>query len=690
MKSLYLIIPFAPLLGAIVAGFLGRAIGRSNTHRITILGVAVSLIASVMVLLDVLKGNTFNGALYTWFTVGGVPLQVGFLIDALSAVMMVVVTFVSLMVHIYTIGYMHDDPGYQRFFSYISLFTFSMLMLVMSNNFLQLFFGWEAVGLVSYLLIGFWFTRPTAIFANLKAFLVNRVGDFGFLLGIALVFMHMGSLDYATVFKGATAVAGKTMEIFPGHAWSLMTVICILLFVGAMGKSAQFPLHVWLPDSMEGPTPISALIHAATMVTAGIFMVARMSPLYELSTTALSVVLIVGTITAFFMGLLGLVMNDIKRVVAYSTLSQLGYMTVALGAGAYAAGMFHLVTHAFFKALLFLGAGSVIIAMHHEQDMRNMGGLRKYMPITYITAVIGSLALAGIPPFAGFFSKDAILEAVHLSKTPGHGIAYIAVLSGVFITSLYSFRMLFMTFHGKERFNDAHADHGHAAHAGSHSADTHGHGASHDAQGHDAHAPHDDHAHHGHSGPPRESPWVVTLPLVLLAIPSIYVGWAYVEPFLFGDLFKGVIASAEQAPLNVMKEEFHGPAAFALHGLTAAPFWLALAGIVVAWFLFLKRPDIPASMANSMRGLYRLLLNKYYLDDIYQAVFATGARKLGTFFWKLGDVTIIDGILVNGTAKVIGWGSSVLRRIQSGYVYHYAFMMIIGVFVLLTLWFGRA
>ena len=690
MKSLYLIIPFAPLLGAIVAGFLGRAIGRSNTHRITILGVAVSLIASVMVLLDVLKGNTFNGALYTWFTVGGVPLQVGFLIDALSAVMMVVVTFVSLMVHIYTIGYMHDDPGYQRFFSYISLFTFSMLMLVMSNNFLQLFFGWEAVGLVSYLLIGFWFTRPTAIFANLKAFLVNRVGDFGFLLGIALVFMHMGSLDYATVFKGATAVAGKTMEIFPGHAWSLMTVICILLFVGAMGKSAQFPLHVWLPDSMEGPTPISALIHAATMVTAGIFMVARMSPLYELSTTALSVVLIVGTITAFFMGLLGLVMNDIKRVVAYSTLSQLGYMTVALGAGAYAAGMFHLVTHAFFKALLFLGAGSVIIAMHHEQDMRRMGGLRKYMPITYITAVIGSLALAGIPPFAGFFSKDAILEAVHLSKTPGHGIAYIAVLSGVFITSLYSFRMLFMTFHGKERFNDAHADHGHAAHAGSHSADTHGHGASHDAQGHDAHAPHDDHAHHGHSGPPRESPWVVTLPLVLLAIPSIYVGWAYVEPFLFGDLFKGVIASAEQAPLNVMKEEFHGPAAFALHGLTAAPFWLALAGIVVAWFLFLKRPDIPASMANSMRGLYRLLLNKYYLDDIYQAVFATGARKLGTFFWKLGDVTIIDGILVNGTAKVIGWGSSVLRRIQSGYVYHYAFMMIIGVFVLLTLWFGRA
>jgi len=685
MKSLYLIVPFAPLVGALVAGLLGRAIGRTLTHTVTILGVAVSLVASAMVLMDVLKGTTFNGTLYTWMTIGGVPLQIGFLIDSLSAVMMVVVTFVSLMVHVYTIGYMHDDPGYQRFFSYISLFTFSMLMLVMSNNFLQLFFGWEAVGLVSYLLIGFWYTRPSAIFANLKAFLVNRIGDFGFLLGIALVLMHFGSLDYATVFAEAPAAAGKTVQLIPGLTWSLITVVCILLFIGAMGKSAQFPLHVWLPDSMEGPTPISALIHAATMVTAGIFMVSRMSPLFELSTTALAVVLAVGTITAFFMGLLGLVMNDIKRVVAYSTLSQLGYMTVALGAGAYAAGMFHLVTHAFFKALLFLGAGSVIIAMHHEQDMRRMGGLRRYMPITYLTAVIGSLALAGIPPFAGFFSKDAILEAVHLSSTPGHGIAYVAVLSGVFITSLYTFRMLFMTFHGPERFHDAaHGSSGHAPAA--HDAHPQGDGG----HGHDAHAAHDDAHGHGHSGPPHESPWVVTLPLILLAIPSIYAGWAYIEAFLFGDLFEGVIAAGESGPLARLAEEFHGPAAFALHGLQALPFWLAVAGLVVAWYLYLQRPDIPGRIASGLSGLYRLLSNKYYLDDINQAVFAGGARRLGNFLWKVGDVAIIDGFFVNGAARLVGFFSGVIRHFQSGYVYHYAFMMIIGLFVLLTLWFTRA
>jgi len=696
MKTLYLVVPFAPLLGALVAGLLGRVIGRTLTHTVTILGVAVSLAASAMVLADVLEGNTFNGTLYTWMTIGGVPLQIGFLIDSLSAVMMVVVTFVSLMVHIYTIGYMHEDPGYQRFFSYISLFTFAMLMLVMSNNFLQLFFGWEAVGLVSYLLIGFWYTRPTAIFANLKAFLVNRVGDFGFLLGIALVLMHFGSLDYAAVFQGAPAAAAKTVELIPGLQWSLLTVICILLFIGAMGKSAQFPLHVWLPDSMEGPTPISALIHAATMVTAGIFMVSRMSPLFELSTTALAVVLAVGTITAFFMGLLGLVMNDIKRVVAYSTLSQLGYMTVALGAGAYAAGMFHLVTHAFFKALLFLGAGSVIIAMHHEQDMRRMGGLRRYMPITYLTAVIGSLALAGIPPFAGFFSKDAILEAVHLSSTPGHAIAYVAVLSGVFITSLYTFRMLFMTFHGPERFREAApADH----HASAHDPHASGHAdaasvrdehAQHDhahhahAQGHEAH---DD--HHAHAGPPRESPWVVTLPLILLAIPSIYAGWAYIEAFLFGGLFEGVIATGENSPLAKLAEEFHGPGAFALHGLQAAPFWLALAGAVVAWFLYIKRPDIPGRIASALGGIYRVLTNKYYLDDLNQALFAGGARRLGTLLWKAGDVTIIDGFFVNGAARLVGFASGVIRHFQSGYVYHYAFMMIIGLFVLLTLWFTR-
>ena len=695
MKALYLMVPFAPLVGALIAGLLGRAIGRTLTHTVTILGVAAALIGSAMVLADVLKGNTFNGTLYTWMTIGGVPFQIGFLIDSLSAVMMVVVTFVSLMVHVYTIGYMRDDPGYQRFFSYISLFTFAMLMLVMSNNFLQLFFGWEAVGLVSYLLIGFWYTRPTAIFANLKAFLVNRVGDFGFLLGIALVLMHFGSLDYAAVFQAAPAAAKTTVELIPGLPWALLTVVCILLFIGAMGKSAQFPLHVWLPDSMEGPTPISALIHAATMVTAGIFMVARMSPLFELSTTALSVVLIVGTITAFFMGLLGLVMNDIKRVVAYSTLSQLGYMTVALGAGAYAAGMFHLVTHAFFKALLFLGAGSVIIAMHHEQDMRRMGGLRRCMPITYITAVIGSLALAGIPPFAGFFSKDAILEAVHLSSTPGHGIAYVAVLSGVFITSLYTFRMLFMTFHGPERFREAaHADH--ATSAGAHDAhgpaDAHGQNAhAYDAQGNDPHASHGgDHAH-GHSGPPRESPWVVTLPLVMLAIPSVYAGWAYIESFLFGDLFNGVIAGNEStSPLARLAEEFHGPAAFALHGLQAPPFWLAVAGLAVAWYLYIKRPDLPGRIAGRMGGLYRLLANKYYLDDINQAVFAVGARRLGTLLWKAGDVTVIDGFFVNGAARLIGFFSGVIRHFQSGYVYHYAFMMIIGLFVLLTLWFARA
>ena len=688
MKSLYLIVPFAPLVGALVAGLIGRAIGRTLTHTVTILGVAISLIASAMVLLDVLKGNTFNGTLYTWMTIGGVPLQVGFLIDSLSAVMMVVVTFVSLMVHVYTIGYMHDDPGYQRFFSYISLFTFSMLMLVMSNNFLQLFFGWEAVGLVSYLLIGFWYTRPTAIFANLKAFLVNRVGDFGFLLGIALVLMHFGSLDYATVFQAAPAVATKTLELVPGMAWSLITVVCILLFVGAMGKSAQFPLHVWLPDSMEGPTPISALIHAATMVTAGIFMVARMSPLFELSTMALTVVLAVGTITAFFMGLLGLVMNDIKRVVAYSTLSQLGYMTVALGAGAYAAGMFHLVTHAFFKALLFLGAGSVIIAMHHEQDMRRMGGLRRYMPITYITAVIGSLALAGIPPFAGFFSKDPILEAVHLSSTPGHGIAYVAVLAGVFITSLYTFRMLFMTFHGPERFREAaHGDHGHAASAQA----SHAHGGdAHERHDHDTAVVHGDGHEHQPHGPPRESPWVVTLPLVLLAIPSIYAGWAYIEPFLFGELFDGVIATGETSPLARLAEEFHGPGAFALHGLQAAPFWLALAGLVTAWYLYIRRPDLPGRIASAFGGLYRLLSNKYYLDDINQAIFAGGARRLGTLLWKAGDVAIIDGFFVNGAARLVGFFSGVMRHFQSGYVYHYAFMMIIGLFVLLTLWFTRA
>jgi NADH-quinone oxidoreductase subunit L len=690
MKALYLIVPFAPLLGAIIAGFLGWLIGRRATHRVTILCMIVSFVASCLVLQDVLKGNTFNGPLYTWIDSGGASFHIGFLIDPLSALMMVVVTFVSLAVHIYTIGYMDGDPGYQRFYSYISLFTFSMLMLVMANNFLQLFFGWEAVGLMSYLLIGFWYTRPTAIFANLKAFLVNRIGDFGFLLGIALVLAYMGSLDYAEVFKAAPALASTTIEILPGSPWLLMTAICILLFIGAMGKSAQFPLHVWLPDSMEGPTPISALIHAATMVTAGIFMVARMSPLFELSPTALSVVLIAGAITAFFMGLVGIVMNDIKRVVAYSTLSQLGYMTVALGASAYASGMFHLMTHAFFKALLFLAAGSVIIAMHHEQDMRKMGGLRKYMPVTYWTAVIGALALCGIPPFAGFFSKDTIIEAVRESHTPGAAIAYASVLGGVLITALYTFRMIFMTFHGKERFDLGGGVHSrqHGSQAGSASKhDEH----VHDEYGHDEHA-HDEHGSpdHGHAGPPRESPWVVTVPLIALAIPSIYAGWAYAGPLLYQGFFgSSIYVDPAHDPLLKLAEEWHGPAAFALHGLVSLPFWLAVGGIVTTWYLYLKRPDLPAAIAARLRPVYALLVNKYYLDEIYQAVFASGARRFGEALWNIGDKGVIDGFFVNGSAALVGRVAGVIRRVQSGFVYHYAFMMIIGVLALLTLWFAR-
>ena len=661
MQKLYLLVPLAPLLGAAIAGLFGWKIGRATSHWVTIIGVAISFVASVVIFLDVQAGHVFNGSVYTWMTSADIRFEVGFLIDKLSAMMMVVVTFVSLMVHIYTIGYMHDDPGYQRFFSYISLFTFSMLMLVMSNNFLQLFFGWEAVGLVSYLLIGFWFTRPTAIYANLKAFLVNRVGDFGFLLGIGMVLAWFGTLDYAAVFARAPELAGHAVELIPGQQWALMSVICILLFFGAMGKSAQFPLHVWLPDSMEGPTPISALIHAATMVTAGIFMVARMSPLFELSETALSVVMVIGAITALFMAFLGIIQNDIKRVVAYSTLSQLGYMTVALGASAYAAGIFHLMTHAFFKALLFLGAGSVIIAMHHEQDMRKMGGLKKYMPITYWTAVIGSLALAGIPPFAGFFSKDAIIEAVAESHLAGSGFAYFAVLCGVFITALYSFRMLFLTFHGKERFE---IHHGH---------DGHGHG-------------HDD---HGHGGAPHETPWVVTVPLMALAVPSVIAGFLYIEPMLFGGFFgDAIMVRPEHDVLGHMKEEFHGVLAFMLHGVLALPFWLALAGIGAAWFLYMKRPELPARIKEKAGIIYNVLENKYGFDAFNDWFFAGGARQIWRGLWRFGDVTVIDGFFVNGTARVVGWMSTVVRRLQSGFIYHYAFAMIIGAFVLMT-WFVR-
>ena len=657
MQMVYLVVPLAPLLGAIVAGLFCRVVSRTLAHAATILLVAISFAASCVVFADVMQGNTFNGTVYTWLTVGGTSFQIGFLIDPLSALMMVVVTFVSLMVHVYTIGYMSDDPGYQRFFGYISLFTFSMLMLVMANNFVQLFFGWEAVGLVSYLLIGFWYTRPTAIYANLKAFLVNRVGDFGFLMGIGLILATFGTLDYAAVFAKAPSMSGTTLELFAGTPWSLLTVICIGLFVGAMGKSAQFPLHVWLPDSMEGPTPISALIHAATMVTAGIFMVSRMSPLFELSDTARSFVLVIGAITAFFMALVALVQYDIKRVVAYSTLSQLGYMTVALGASAYSAAMFHLATHAFFKAVLFLGAGSVIIALHHEQDMRRMGGLRRYMPITYATMLIGAFANAGFPPFAGFFSKDTIIEAVHAAQTPGAGFAYLATLFGVFIGAVYSFRLIFFAFHGEERFRHAPAGHGHEA----------------------------GHAAHGHGHAPHETPAVVTVPLILLAIPSICAGWV-IGWVVFGDYFGGAIVVAPAHEwIAEMAHEFRGVVPMMMHGLTSLPFWFAVAGLATAWYLYIARPDLPAVVREKAGMLTTILERKYGFDEFNQWFFANGAVKVGSGLWKIGDVTLIDGVMVNGSAKLIGWFGGVVRELQSGRIYHYAFSMILGVFVLLTL-----
>jgi NADH-quinone oxidoreductase subunit L len=681
--STLLAVPLAPLVGAAVAGlfgtqFGGNHIGRKVTHSLTILGVLVAFIISVMTLKSVVAdGARFNATLYEWMVVGGLKMEVGFMVDGLTAMMMCVVTFVSLMVHIYTIGYMEEDDGYNRFFAYISLFTFSMLMLVMSNNMLQLFFGWEAVGLVSYLLIGFWFNKPTAIFANMKAFLVNRVGDFGFILGIGLIAAYAGTLNYTEAFAKANTLAGIT---FPGTEWMLITVICICLFIGAMGKSAQFPLHVWLPDSMEGPTPISALIHAATMVTAGIFMVARMSPLFELSDTALSFILVIGAITALFMGFLGIIQNDIKRVVAYSTLSQLGYMTVALGASAYSVAVFHLMTHAFFKALLFLGAGSVIIGMHHNQDIRWMGGVRKYMPITWITSLLGSLALIGTPFFAGFYSKDSIIEAVHESHLWGANFAYYAVLAGVFITAFYSFRMYFLVFHGKERYDqnpDAHHDdHGHDAHD-AHGHDDHGHGHGH---GHDAHKPH-------------ESPWVVWLPLVLLAIPSVVIGFMTIEPMLFGEFFKNAIFvdGARHHAMKELEEGFHGPVAMAIHGLTTAPFWLALAGVVLSWYMYMINPAVPAAIKRACGPIYRLLENKYYLDWINENIIARGTRALGTGLWKGGDQAIIDGAVVNGSWKLVGRISGVVRWMQSGYIYHYAFAMLLGIFILMTyfVWFKR-
>ena len=665
-------VPLAPLAGALLAGILGTTfggnwIGRRLSHTLTILGVFVAFVLSAMTLQSVIvDGARFNETLYTWMTLGSLKMEVGFLVDSLTAMMMCVVTFVSLMVHIYTIGYMEEDAGYNRFFAYISLFTFSMLMLVMSNNMLQLFFGWEAVGLVSYLLIGFWFNKPTAIFANMKAFMVNRVGDFGFILGIALIAAYAGTLNYGETFAKAGELSALT---FPGTSWMLITVICICLFIGAMGKSAQFPLHVWLPDSMEGPTPISALIHAATMVTAGIFMVARMSPLFELSDTALSFIMVIGAITALFMGFLGIIQNDIKRVIAYSTLSQLGYMTVALGASAYSVAVFHLMTHAFFKALLFLGAGSVIMGMHHNQDIRWMGGVRKYMPITWITFLLGSLALIGTPLFSGFYSKDSIIEVVAESHLWGSGFAYFAVLAGVFVTAFYSFRLYFLVFHGKERFDQ--------------NPDAH----------HDASEEPDPHHHQDDHHAPHESPWVVTVPLILLAIPSVIIGFMTIQPMLFGDFFKDAIfVNLERHPgMEELATLFHGPVAMALHGLTAPPFWLALAGVALSYYMYMVNPALPTAIKRAVQPIYTLLENKYYLDWFNENVLARGARGLGNVFWKVGDQAIIDGALVNGSWKLVGWISSVVRRVQSGYIYHYAFGMILGVFVLMTyfVWLNR-
>ena len=658
--STLLAIPLAPLAGALLAGIFGTAlggnlIGRRASHTLTILGVFIAFVLSAITLNSVIvDGAHFSETIYTWMVVGDLKMEVGFLIDSLTAMMMCVVTFVSLMVHIYTIGYMEEDEGYNRFFSYISLFTFSMLMLVMSNNLLQLFFGWEGVGLVSYLLIGFWYKKPTATFANMKAFLVNRIGDFGFLLGVGLTAAYTGTLNYAEIFAKTSELSAMTL---PGTDWMLVTVICICFFIGAMAKSAQFPLHVWLPDSMEGPTPISALIHAATMVTAGIFLVARMSPLFELSDTALNFILIIGAITALFMGFLGIIQNDIKRVIAYSTLSQLGYMTVALGASAYSVAVFHLMTHAFFKALLFLAAGSVIIGMHHNQDIRWMGRVRKYMPITWMTFLLGSLALIATPLFSGFYSKDSIILAVEASTLPAAQWAYYAVMAGVFVTAFYSFRLYFLVFHGKERYDQNPEPH--------HHADTHG---------------HDEHA------TPHESPWVVTLPLILLAIPSVLIGYFTVEPMLFGDFFKDVIFvdAAKHPAMANLAEYFHGPVAMAMHAFSTLAFWLAVSGVALSYYMYMVNPALPTAIKRTFSPIYNLLENKYYLDWFNENVLAKSARGIGIGLWKGGDQTIIDGLFVNGSWKLLGWVAGIVRRLQTGYIYHYALAMILGIFVLMT------
>lgn len=660
--STLLAVPLAPLLGSVLAGVFGTALGGNRlgkgvSHSLTILGVFVAFIISALVFYEVIQsGIRFEATVYEWMVIGDLRMEIGFLIDSITAMMMCVVTFVSLMVHIYTIGYMQGEDGYNRFFSYISLFTFSMLMLVMSNNLLQLFFGWEAVGLVSYLLIGFYFKKPSAIFANMKAFLVNRVGDFGFIVGIGLIAAYTGTFNYKEIFQ---ALPGIADTVLPGTSWMLVTVAAICLFVGAMGKSAQFPLHAWLPDSMEGPTPISALIHAATMVTAGIFMVSRMSPLYEMSDTALSFILVMGSITALFMGVLGIIQNDIKRVIAYSTLSQLGYMTVALGVSAYSVAVFHLMTHAFFKALLFLGAGSVIMGMHHNQDIRWMGGVRKYMPITWITFLLGNLALIGTPFFSGFYSKDAIIEAVHASNIAGAGFANFAVLAGVFITAFYSFRLYWIVFHGEERYDQ--------------NPDAHHHGDEH---------------HHGDK--PHESPWVVTLPLTLLAVPSVFIGALALMPMLFGDFFSGVIyVDAERhSVMTALAGKIEGWLPMALHGFVTLPFWLALAGVVLSYVFYMRCPAVPRAIRSFCQkvGIYQLLENKYGVDWVYEKIFAAGSRMLGTVFWHAGDRAVIDGLIVNGSWKMVGKLAVIVRWFQSGYIYYYALVMMLGIFALMT-WF---
>lgn len=641
MENIYLIIALSPLFGAIIAGFFGAILGRKATHTIAIAGVLISTVLSLYVFdVHVLEnGEIFNQNIYTWMQIGGLNVSIGFLIDGLTSVMLVVVSFVSLMVHIYTIGYMDDDDGYTKFFSYISLFTFAMFMLVMSNNFMQLFFGWEAVGLVSYLLIGFWHHKESAVEANLKAFIVNRVGDFGFLLGIALVLMYFDSLDYTEVFSSLDVING--VNIFDGV--SVITTICILLFIGAMGKSAQVPLHVWLPGSMEGPTPISALIHAATMVTAGIFMVSRMSPMFELSDIALTVVMIIGAITALFMGLLGIVQNDIKRVVAYSTLSQLGYMTVALGVSAYSVAIFHLMTHAFFKALLFLAAGSVIVAMHHEQDIRNMGGLYKKMPITYVTSLIGTLALIGFPGFAGFYSKDMIIEAVHHSSLPYADLVYYAVVVGVFITAFYSLRMFFIVFHGKSRVDQHTKDH------------------------------------------LKESAPSITFPLIALAIPSVVIGYIAIEPMLFaGWLDNAITVSSGHQSMTELSYRFHGAASMIFHALQTVPFWMMVGGIVAAWVFSIYKTAWADAIKTRFHRTYYVLDSLYGFDRLNEIVFVNGVKKLGNLLWKISDMGIIDSMLVNGSAKVVRFIGSVVRPIQTGYVYHYAFLMIFSLLIILT------